>query len=87
MSDTRPDGEWIAALCGFAPCHFEEGTGAFAHIALQQEAISKLAPDSIAKLRVDNRAIFEKCRTAMWNNGIPEAKIKRARERIRIFGG
>ena len=86
LADVRPDSRWIASLCGFVPCHLDEATKAFSHIALNGAAISSLQPEKRKKLAADNLMIFEKCKAAMKNNGISEEEINRALERLSIFG-
>lgn len=86
LSDVKADAKWIAALCGFAPCHLDADSKVFAHIALDREAISQMRPERLEQLADANREIFEKCKAAMKHNAISDAEIGRALDRIHVFG-
>lgn len=85
LAAERIDGKEEAAYSGFAPCHLAAGTAAFAHIALDKKAISKLGDEALRQLAQDNRVIFEKCRTAMLHNGIPEEQLERSLAMLKFF--
>lgn len=71
---------------GFVPCHFGSGTKAFATAALVPEAIRAIGEKGLEQLASDNLRIFEKCRSAMKANDIPEEVIQKAVQRIKVFG-
>ncbi|MBQ9534620.1 MAG: hypothetical protein IJU78_02085 [Clostridia bacterium] len=86
LTRERIDSREAAALGGFVPCHFAEGTQAFAAVALAERAMLALDAAERRRLARDNLRIFEKCRLAMLRCGIGEAAVAAALRRLRIFG-
>jgi len=82
LTEQKWGGKEICVYNGFVPCHFAGN----APNALDEKAISKIGEKEIQQLARDNRAIFEKCKTAMRNNGISEQQLNKALETIKIFG-
>lgn len=86
LSEQKHDGRLICAYNGFVPCHFAVGTKVLPHLALDEKAISKIDDKELQQLAQNNRTIFEKCKTAMLNNGISEEQLSNSLEIIRLFG-
>lgn len=86
LHEHKYDSKEICAYNGFVPCHFAVGTNVFKHLALGEKGISKLDDKELQQLAQDNRIIFEKCKTAMLNNGISEEQLNNSLEILRIFG-
>lgn len=86
LAEHKPDSKELASYYGFAPCHVAAGTKVLPHLALEEKAISKLDDKELQQLARDNKTIFEKCKTAMLNNGISEEQLNNSLEMLRIFG-
>ncbi len=86
LAEQKPDSKVLASIYGFAPCHVALGTKAFAHLALDEKAISKIDDKELEQLARDNRTIFDKCKTAMQSNGISEEQLHDSLKLLRIFG-
>ena len=86
LSDQKYDGRLICAYNGFVPCHFAVGTKVLPHLALDEQAISKIDDKQLQQLEQNNRTIFDKCKTAMLNNGVSEEQLNTSLEIIRLFG-
>ena len=86
LTPVKPDIKEITARCGFSPCHYAEGTDAFSHIALSEQAIRLLGSEQLRNLKMDNQIIFEKCKTALKDNGLPDDMINSSLKRLKIFG-
>jgi len=82
LSEQKYDSRIICAYNGFAPCHF---TGN-APNALDGKAISTISENGLQQLAWDNAIIFEKCKTAMLNNGITEEQLSKSLATTKIFG-
>ena len=77
--------EEIVALGGFTPCHYAVGIKVFASTALDEKAMCKVGGEKLRDIRKNNRIIFEKCRVAMKNNGIPEERINSSMKKLKIY--
>ena len=86
LLSARPNVEELVAKIGFVPCHFDQETRAFAPTALAAGQIRNMEPSRLKRLKQDNTVIFEKCKSAMRNNGIADLLINRALEAVKIFG-
>jgi hypothetical protein len=86
LTEHKPDSRELASYYGFAPCHVAVGTKVLPHLALEEKAISKLDDKGLQQLVRDNRTIFEKCRTAMLNNGMSEEQLNNSLKILKIFG-
>ena len=75
----------VAAIGGFAPCHFAEGTSAFAPIALVPSALAELGEVRLAALAESNSLIFEKCLAALKANGVSDAVLDKTLQRLKVF--
>lgn len=80
------DSKEICSYYGFVPCHFAIGTKVLSHLAFDEKAISKFDDKEVQQLAWDNSTIFEKCKTAMLNNGISEEQLNNSLEMFRVFG-
>ena len=78
LTEQRYDSIELTIACGLTPCHLD--------MALDKKAISKLGKEALRQLAQDNQAIFEKCKTALLNNGIPQEQLNRSLESLKIFG-
>ncbi|MCL2513321.1 MAG: hypothetical protein FWF08_05420, partial [Oscillospiraceae bacterium] len=85
LAEHKPDSMGLASIYGFTPCHFAAGTKILPGLALDKKAISKIGKKGRQKLAQDNRTIFEKCRTAMFNNGISEKQLDNSLEMLKIY--
>ena len=86
LAKQKIDSRELVARCGFVPCHFAAGTKVLARIALDKKAIRKIGREELRQLARDNQIIFEKCRTAMRNNGISETQLNKALAMIKVYG-
>ena len=82
LAEHRHDSKEICAYNGFVPCHFAAGT----RLVLDKKAIKKIGKKELQQLARDNGAIFEKCKTAMLNSGIPDAQLNHALKTLTLFG-
>lgn len=86
LTDCKPDSKEMASRYGFAPCHLAVATKVLPSLALCEKAICRLCEKELQQLAWDNRAIFEKCKTAILNNGIPEEALNKSLRTLKIFG-
>lgn len=86
LTEYKPDSKELVSYYGFAPCHVAVGTKVLPHLALDEKAISKLDVKELQQLVRDNKTIFEKCKTAMLNNGISEEQLNNSLKILKIFG-
>lgn len=86
LSEIKPDGKKLASIYGFTPCHFAAGTQVFAPLALDEKALSELSEVELRALAEDNMKIFDKCKSAMLNNGIAECEVKKSLDTLKILG-
>jgi len=86
LTQEKPDIEIIAAICAFVPCHYAVGTKRFAPCALDEGAIAKIGKENLRVLQEANPIIFEKCRLALENNGIPRDKMNQIIREIKVYG-
>jgi hypothetical protein len=86
LTTQKPDGAELSRYYGFTPCHTAVGSKVFAPLALDEKAVSKIGENGLQQLTRDNRAIFEKCKTALLNNGNSEEQVNKALETVKIFG-
>ncbi|MDD4592092.1 MAG: hypothetical protein PHG06_16970 [Parabacteroides sp.] len=86
LVEHKLDGKEIAAYYGFTPCHFAVGTKVLPNLALDEKAISMIDDKELLQLAVDNKTIFEKCRTALFNNGISEEQLNNSLAILKLFG-
>lgn len=42
--------------------------------------------EELLQLTVDNKTIFEKCKTALFNNGISEEQLSASLSILKLFG-
>lgn len=70
LTNERLDSGMIAAMIGLIPCHPSVGTELFAIQALAEDKISGFCNNELQQLAEDNAVIYEKCKTALRNNGI-----------------
>ena len=80
------DGKEIAAYYGFTPCHYALGTRVLPGLALDENAISRIGDEKLLQLAMDNKTIYEKCKTALLNNGIPEEQLRNFLAILKLFG-
>lgn len=80
------DSKELVSYYGFVPCHFAVGTKVLPHLGLDEKAITKMDDKELQQLTQDNNTIFEKCKTAMLNNGISNEQLNNSLEMLRIFG-
>ncbi|MDR0446737.1 MAG: hypothetical protein LBH17_06920, partial [Oscillospiraceae bacterium] len=86
LVEHKLDGKEIVAYYGFTPCHFASGTKVLPNLALDEKAISMIGDKELLQLAVDNKTIFEKCKTALFNNGISEEQISNSLAILKLFG-
>lgn len=86
LVENKPEGKEIAAYYGFIPCHLAVATKVLPNLALNEKAVSKIGKKKIRQLAVDNKTIFEKCKTALLNNGISEKQLNNSLAILKIFG-
>lgn len=86
LDEDKTDGKEIAAYCGFTPCHYAVGTKLFPHFALDEKAISIIDDEKLLQLAMDNKTIYEKCKTALLNNGISEEQLNNSLAILKLFG-
>jgi hypothetical protein len=86
LTEHKPDSRKLASYYGFVPCHVAVGTKVLPHLAMEEKSISKLDNKELQQLIRDNKAIFQKCKTAILNNGISEVQLNDSLEILRIFG-
>ena len=86
LAENRMDGKEIAAYYGFTPCHYAVGTMVLPDLALDEKAISVIGDEKLHQLAVDNKIIYEKCKTALLNNGISEEQLSNSLALLRLFG-
>jgi len=82
LAEHKHDSREICAYNGFIPCHFTAGT----RLLLDKKALKKIEKKESQQLAQDNQVIFEKCKTAMLNNAIPEEHLNGALKTFRLFG-
>lgn len=70
LTNERLDSGMIAAMIGLIPCHPSVGTELFATHALAEDKLSSFCNKELQQLAEDNKLIYEKCKTALRNNGI-----------------
>ena len=86
LAENRMDGKEIAAYYGFTPCHYAVGTMVLPDLALDEKAISVIGDEKLHQLAVDNKIIYEKCKTALLNNGLPEEQLCNSLAILKLFG-
>ncbi len=86
LVESKMDGKEIAAYYGFMPCHFAVGTKVLPHFALDEKAISIIGGEKLRQFAMDNKTIYEKCKTALLNNGITEEQLSNSLAMIKLFG-
>ncbi|MBO4887409.1 MAG: hypothetical protein J5589_03750 [Firmicutes bacterium] len=86
LTDNVVSAEAWAAVGGFVPCHFGAGTKAFAHLALDPNAIREIGETGIKQLADDNLRIFDKCVRAMKANHIKDTVLQNTLKSIKVFG-
>ncbi|MCL2195609.1 MAG: hypothetical protein FWB76_06620 [Oscillospiraceae bacterium] len=72
ISDEKPQGKQAAPYGYFLPCYFDT-------VPKYRDTVSKILPELTgaerASLEKHNRIIFERCKTAVINNGIAEKEM------------
>ena len=86
LVENKMDGKEIAAYYGFMPCHFAVGTKVLPNPALDEKAISIIDDEKLLQLAADNKTIYEKCKTALLNNGISEEQLSNSLTLLKLFG-
>ena len=86
LVENKMDGKEIAAYYGFMPCHFAVGTKVLPNHALDEKAISIIDDEKLLQLAADNKTIYEKCKTALLNNGISEEQLSNSLTLLKLFG-
>jgi len=86
LTEQKFDSTLLAAYYGFAPCHFAAGTKLLPHFAMDETAVAALGETALAQLIHDNKAIYDKCKTALLRNGVTEEQMRQAFEILKIFG-
>ena len=86
LTEDKMDGREIAAYYGFTPCHYALGTRVLPGLALDENAISRIGDEKLLQLAMDNKTIYEKCKTALLNNGIPEEQLRNFLAILKLFG-
>ena len=54
--------------------------------ALDEKAISIIDDEKLLQLAADNKTIYEKCKTALLNNGISEEQLSNSLTLLKLFG-
>lgn len=85
MADSRPDSKEIAAYYGFLPCHFSADTKLLPKLALNQTALLAMEEQELAQLVSANKVIFEKCKNALFHNGVSQEQINKALTMVKLF--
>ncbi len=86
LAENKMDGKEIAAYYGFTPCHYALGTKVLPGLALDENAISRIGDEKLLQLAMDNKTIYEKCKTALLNNGLPEEQLCNSLAILKLFG-
>ncbi len=86
LVENKMDGKEIAAYYGFTPCHLAVGTKLLPDFALEEKAISIIDDEKLRQLAMDNKTIYEKCKTALLNNGISEKQLSNSLAILKLFG-
>lgn len=86
LVDSRPDSKEIAAYYGFLPCHFSADTKLLPKLALNQTALLAMEEQELAQLVSANKVIFEKCKNALFHNGVLQEQINKALTMVKVFG-
>lgn len=86
LTEDKMGGREIAAYYGFTPCHYALGTRVLPGLALDENAISRIGDEKLLQLAMDNKTIYEKCKTALLNNGIPEEQLRNFLAILKLFG-
>ncbi|GHV11930.1 hypothetical protein FACS1894219_03900 [Clostridia bacterium] len=86
LSESKPNSKEIVPYYGFTPCHFAVGTKVLPNLALDEKAIATLCDSDLKQLASNNKIIFEKCKIALFNNGIPEEQLNNSLAIIEFYG-
>lgn len=86
LVEKKIDGKEIVAYYGFTPCHFAVGTKVLPNHALDEKAISIIGDAKLLQLAMDNKTIYEKCKTALLNNEISEERLNSSLAILKLFG-
>lgn len=86
LIENKLDGKEIAAYYGFTPCHFAVGTKVLPNLALDEKAMSTIDDEKLLQLAMDNKTIYEKCKTALLNNGISEEQLSNSLAILKLYG-
>lgn len=83
----KPDSKEMASRFGFIPCHFAIDPEVLPEIALdlEERIILRLGDTNLQQLILDNKTIFEKCKTAMLNNGISAEQMNNSLKKFKPF--
>lgn len=86
LSKDKFDSRLICAYNGFVPCHIDFNSKVLPQLALDKSAIEVLDDKALQQLSNDNKVIYEKCKSAMLNNGVSEQQLDCAFELLKLFG-
>lgn len=86
LTDQKANAREIVSYYGFLPCHFASDTRALPNLALDQRAISEMDEQELSQLASANRVIFEKCRNALYHNGVSQEQLDSALAVMKLFG-
>jgi hypothetical protein len=86
LEKNRPDDFKKVSEFGFVACHFAPGTEILPLFALNDNSISDFTDDELGGLVDNNKIIFQKSKTAMLNNNVPEDLINESLNKIKFFG-
>lgn len=86
LVDQKPNSKEIVTYYGFLPCHFSLGTKILPNLALDQTALSEMNNDELSQLASANKSIFEKCKNALFHNGVSQEQLNNALSMSEFFG-
>ena len=85
LTDQKPNIDEVVSECGFVPCLYAEETELYASNAMDNRAMCMLTISQRKQLTEFNLTIFQKCVAALRHNGISEAAIHKALDRLKIY--
>lgn len=86
LVDQKQNSKEIAAYYGFLPCHFAVGTKILPNLALNQTSLLEMSKPELSQLASANNLIFEKCKNALFHNGVSQEQLNNALIMIKLFG-
>lgn len=86
LTDQKPDIEKTVSICGFVPCLYASGTKLFSSNAMDAQAMLALTPCQRNKLAEYNNVVFQKCLSALRQNGISESALNESLSMLKFYG-